>query len=150
MNRNITKGVLAALLCILCCYPGMADTQDGVNPDISAHPVQFIKNAGQAHEDILYQVKSAEFSFDFTHDSLLVNGPIEDCEECDQAVSSPIIVTVAGTDSNVSVEAFDQLEGYANFLIGQNETDWQKYVPWYGGIRYVNILPGINLTYSGK
>ena len=151
MNRNTTSAVLAALLCILCCCPVMADDgQDGIGPDISAHPVQFIENAGQAHADILYQVKTADFSFDFTRNSLLVSGPSEDCEECGENVSSPVLVTVAGAVDNVSVEAIDQLPGYANFLKGQNESDWQKFVPWYGGIKYVDILPGINLSYSGK
>ena len=128
----------------------MADTQEGSSPDISAHPVQFIENAGQAHEDILYQVKSSEFSFDFTRDALLVSGPSGDCEDCEENVTSPVIVTVADAEENVTVEAFDKLDGYANFLIGQNESDWQQYVPWYGGIRYVDILPGIDLSYSGK
>lgn len=127
----------------------MADIQESTIPDISDHQVQFIENAGQAHEDILYQVKSAKFSFDFTRDALLVNGPSE-CEECEENISSPVIVTVAGAQKNVSVEAFDKLPGYANFLIGRNESDWQQYVPWYGGIRYLDILPGINLTYTGK
>ncbi len=128
----------------------MADNQEESPADISAHPVQFIENAGQAHEDILYQVKSSEFSFDFTRDALLVSGPSEDCEDCGENVTTPVIVTVAGAEENVTVEAFDKLDGYANFLIGQNESDWQQYVPWYGGIRYVDILPGIDLSYSGK
>lgn len=127
----------------------MADIQESNIPDISDHQVQFIENAGQAHEDILYQVKSAKFSFDFTRDALLVNGPSE-CEECNESISSPVVVTVAGAQRNVSVEAFDELESYANFLIGRNESDWHQSVPCYGGIRYLDILPGINLTYTGK
>ncbi|MBP9008611.1 MAG: SBBP repeat-containing protein, partial [Methanospirillum sp.] len=150
MNRNISKGVLAALLCILLCCIVMADNQEINYTDISAHPVQFIENVGQAHEDILYQVKSSEFSFDFTKDALLVSGPSGDCEECGENVTTPVIVTVADAEENVTVEAFDKLDGYANFLIGKNESDWQQYVPWYGGIRYREILPGIDLSYSGK
>ncbi len=43
-----------------------------------------------------------------------------------------------------------QLKGHANFLIGKNESDWQTQVPWYESIQYTDILPGINLTYTGK
>jgi len=150
MNRNISKGVLTALFCILCCCMVMADNQGEYSPDISAHPIQFIENAGQAHKDILYQVKTAEFSFDFTKDALLISGPSGDCVECGENVSIPVIVTVADARENATVEAFDKLDGYANFLIGSNESDWHRYVPWYGGIRYVDILPGINLSYSGQ
>ena len=132
MNRNISKGVLAALLCILLCCIVMADNQEINYTDISAHPVQFIENVGQAHEDILYQVKSSEFSFDFTKDALLVSGPSGDCEECGENVTTPVIVTVADAEENVTVEAFDKLDGYANFLIGKNESDWQQYVPGMG------------------
>ncbi|NLV28405.1 MAG: PKD domain-containing protein [Methanomicrobiales archaeon] len=150
MNRNIICAVFAALLCVICICPGMAENQESIAPDISATQVQFIENAGQAHEEILYQVKAPEFSFDFTKDSLLVSGPSDNCEECNTSISSPVVVTVAGALDDVTVEAFDQLPGYANFLFGSNESEWQTHVPWYGGIRYVNILPGIDLMYAGK
>lgn len=150
MKRNIARGMLTALLCILFCCMAVADNQDEIFQSISAQPVQFIENAGQAHDDILYQLKSAQFSFDFTRDALLVSGPSGDCEECGDEISKPLVVTVADTGDDVVVEAFDQLDGYANFLIGNNESEWQKFVPWYGGIRYVDILPGIDLSYSGK
>lgn len=150
MNRKLTGLALTALLCIICCCQVLAEGEDVSSLDLSAQPVQFIENAGQAHTDILYQVKSPKFSFDFTRDSLLVSGPSEDCKECNNTTVSPVIVTLAGADNNTTVEPFDKLPGEANFLFGNNQSDWHTYVPWYGGIRYVNILPGVDLSYTGK
>jgi len=150
MNSNIARGVLTALLCIFFCSMVVADNQELIFQDVSLQPMQFIENAGQAHEDILYQLKSAQFSFDFTRDALLVSGPSGDCETCGDETTTPLVVTIKGAGNDVIVEAFDKLDGYANFLKGNNESEWQKFVPWYGGIRYINILPGIDLSYSGK
>ncbi|OQB38150.1 MAG: PKD domain protein [Euryarchaeota archaeon ADurb.Bin165] len=150
MNSNIARGVLTALLCIFFCCMVVADNQELIFQDVSLQPMQFIENAGQAHEDILYQLKSAQFSFDFTRDALLVSGPSGDCETCGDETTAPLVVTIKGAGNDVIVEAFDKLDGYANFLKGNNESEWQKFVPWYGGIRYINILPGIDLSYSGK
>ena len=150
MNSNIARGVLTALLCIFFCCMVVADNQELIFQDVSLQPMQFIENAGQAHEDILYQLKSAQFSFDFTRDALLVSGPSGDCETCGDETTAPLVVTIKGAGDDVIVEAFDKLDGYANFLKGNNESEWQKFVPWYGGIRYINILPGIDLSYSGK
>lgn len=151
MNRKKISAVLTALLCMtICCCLVVAEDDSIISQEISSAEIQFIENAGQAHEDILYQVKSAKFSFDFTRDSLIVSGPVEDCEECGEAGISPLIVTLEGVNDDATIEALEQLPGYANFLFGSNESDWQQYVPWFGGVRYNDVLPGISLTYTGK
>ncbi|HPY61256.1 MAG TPA: hypothetical protein PLG55_11100, partial [Methanospirillum sp.] len=111
MNSNIARGVLTALLCIFFCCMVVADNQELIFQDVSLQPMQFIENAGQAHEDILYQLKSAQFSFDFTRDALLVSGPSGDCETCGDETTTPLVVTIKGAGNDVIVEAFDKLDG---------------------------------------
>ncbi len=44
----------------------------------------------------------------------------------------------------------DQLPGYSNYLIGSDETRWLRGVPQFGRIRYVQIYPGVDLSYHGS
>ena len=111
---------------------------------------QFIKNVGQSPDTVQYQAKSQEFSFDFTRDGMLVSGLATADAGVNESSVKPLIVTLEGARTGIDIEAADQLPGYANFLKGQNESEWKQHVPWYGTITYTDILPGINLSYTGK
>ncbi|HWQ65490.1 MAG TPA: PKD domain-containing protein [Methanospirillum sp.] len=157
MIHRVAMILVAALLVILACWGPVAGAAEGNEnvtfTDLSSQPVQFIKNMGQAPEDIRYQVKSPDFSFDFSRSALLISGLAGDNNgsgEISGSNISPVVVTLEGAREGVVIEEHDQLPGYANFLIGQNESDYQKYVPWFGSIVYADILPGVNLTYTGR
>jgi PKD repeat protein len=117
---------------------------------LSSQPVQFIKNIGQSPDIIQYQAKTQDFSFDFTGTGIVILGIPEGDTGMNQSVITPLVVTLEGARDTAGIEPIDPLPGYANFLKGQNESAYQRYVPWYGAIRYPEILPGINLTYSGR
>ncbi len=144
--------VMTALLLVLVCWmPATASGTEIGNisvQELSSQPVQFIKNVGQVSDGIQYQAKSQDFSFDFTNDGMLISGTSN--RGTNENGADPLVVTLEDARTNITIEAINQLPGYANFLKGQNESDYKQYVPWYGEIRYPDILPGINLTYSGK
>jgi|GEM_PF-596992 len=151
MIRKTMVGVITALLIlIICSSQVLGDNGTSISDDISLHQIQFIKNVGQVDNNILFQVKSADISFDFTKGGLIVSGLNKTCGNCSEDLSVPVLITIKGADDSSDVRAVDQLPGNANFLIGQNESEWHKDVPWYGKILYEEILPGINLTYTGK
>ena len=150
MNLKKVGGIITALLLIIICN-SVALAENGTSSDdMSLNQIQFIKNIGQADKNILYQVKSADISFDFTKDGLIANRVNKTCGECNESRFSPVLITIKGADTTTQVESINRLPGYANFLKGQNESEWYKEVPWFGGVRYHNILPGINLTYKGN
>jgi PKD repeat protein len=153
MIRIGPSAVLAALLLILLCLGPVSGTETGdasiMVDALSSQQVQFIKNVGQSPDIIKYQAKSQGYSFDFTESGMLVSGLVVKDDDGNESAIRPLIVTVQGAQNGSAIEPLDQLPGYANFLIGQNESDYQRYVPWYGAIQYTEILPGINLTYTG-
>lgn len=147
------RGAAALLLILLIIGPvaGVGIGEGGFSiTDLSSQPVQFIQNAGQAPELIQYQAKASDFSFDFTGDGMLVSGLFGENSTGNESEIHPLVVTLDGARSGVSIEARNQLPGHANFLIGQNESEYQRQVPWFGEIVYADILPGINLSYTGK
>lgn len=146
--------LITALLVLLVCWmPAAGSVTAGGNvsiEELSSHPVQFIKNVGQSPDIIQYQAKSQDFSFDFTKDGLLVSGVGGNGTGADESGLHPLVVTLEGARTGIDIEAIDQLPGYANFLMGQNESTYKQHVPWYGEIKYSNILPGVNLSYTGE
>ncbi len=149
-SSNIKVEVLTLLLLLLFCIGAVNGVStERVVSDLSTQPVQFIQNNGQANDDIKYQVKSLQYSFDFTNTGMSISGPASNCESC-ESVEKPVFVTLENVSENTTVIAGKELPGYANFLSGQNESEWQSHVPWYESISYQEIIPGITLTYSGK
>jgi PKD repeat protein len=152
MIRIHTSAVLAALLVFLF-FLGQAsgtgtDNSSLTVENLTSQPVQFIKNVGQSPDIIRYQAKSQGFSFDFTNTGMLVSGlPVKD-STVNESEIKPLEVTLEGAHAS-GIEPLDELPGYANFLVGRNESEFMTHVPWYGSIRYDGVLPGINLTYSG-
>ncbi len=144
---------VAALLLVLSCWgivAGAEMVEDNVTVSaLTSQPVQFIKNVGQSPEMVQYQARSQNFAFDFTTDGLVISGTVPDALGMNESGVTPLIVSLEGADPQAGIEALDQLPGYANFLIGQNESEYRSHVPWFGAIRYSEILPGISLTYSG-
>jgi len=154
MIRIQQSALLTALLVLLVCWmPVTGSVAAGGNvsmEELSSQPVQFIKNVGQSPDIIQYQAKSQDFSFDFTKDGMLVSGVGGGDTGANESELQPMVVTLEGARKEINIEAANQLPGYANFLMGQNESDYKQHVPWYGEIRYTDILPGINLSYTGK
>lgn len=151
IGMKLSAGVVALLL-VLVCWGAAAETEAGnmdfTVADLASQPVQFIKNMGQSPDIIQYQAKTRDFSFDFTQDGILITGVPD--EGSDLAGIQPLVVTLEGADTRGGIESLDQLDGYANFLIGNDSSEFQTRVPWFGSIRYPSVLPGINLTYSGS
>lgn len=154
MRKHYSVLLFALLVMVVMCWSALATETGAQNlsaTGLSQMPVQFITNNGQAPDDVRFMVNSMSYSFDFTNTSMIVAGLSENSSTGGNAsVGSPLIVTLKGANNKTMVTGEDQLPGYANFIKGKNQSEWKTQVPWYGTILYSGILPGINLSYSGK
>jgi len=50
---------------------------------------------------------------------------------------------------NARVTGENQLEGKSNHFIGNDPARWRTNIPRFGGVRYNQIYPGIDLLYYG-
>src|SRR5262249_22722193 len=67
----------------------------------------------------------------------------------DSTVDSVVFQPV-GAASDPIVQPESPLPGTANYLLGNDPSNWQTDVPSFGRVRYSDIYPGINLVYYGS
>jgi len=55
-------------------------------------------------------------------------------------------------DANAAptVAGLEELTGKANYLLGNDPSQWRTDVPTYGQVRYQNVYPGVDLVYYGS
>jgi len=53
-----------------------------------------------------------------------------------------------GASSSARLDGVSALSGRANFLLGRDRSEWKTDVPLFGGIRYGDLYPGIDLLYG--
>ena len=58
-------------------------------------------------------------------------------------------LSFVGANPHPNIEPFDRLDTHIAYFIGSNPDNWQTSVPVWGGIRYMNLYPGIDLEMGG-
>ena len=59
-------------------------------------------------------------------------------------------VSFPGANSHAQIESFDRLDTQVSYFIGKDQAKWQSDVPVWGGVRYVDFYPGVDLEIMGK
>ena len=55
-------------------------------------------------------------------------------------------LTFLGSNPNVRIEPLDPLTTTVSYFLGNDPARWRPDVPVYGGVRYVDLYPGVNLV----
>jgi hypothetical protein len=55
-----------------------------------------------------------------------------------------------GANPHPRIEPFDRLDTVVSYFIGNDPAKWQPNVPVWGGVRYVDLYPGIDLEITGE
>lgn len=55
-------------------------------------------------------------------------------------------LTFLGATPNARIESFDPLPTTVSYFSGDNPSQWRPAVPVFGGVRYVDLYPGIDLV----
>jgi hypothetical protein len=55
-----------------------------------------------------------------------------------------------GANTNPHIEPFNRLETRISYFTGDDPAEWHQDVPAWGGVRYVDIYPGIDLEIVGQ
>jgi PKD repeat protein len=140
-QKNTVLFVVVIVLLAMAVSPATGGTSLSV--DVSGLPLVFIQNVGQVSDDVLYHANAPAHSIFFTKDAVVFTMRSEG--------PSPASVEIAleGHAPGVVVTGEEKLPGKANFFIGNDPSAWVRGVPTYGRVRYSNILPGVDIVYSG-
>jgi hypothetical protein len=103
-------------------------------------PLAFIPNQGQFAPDVEMQVQGRGGTLSFFQDEVLFRLDSD----------TEVWLEWEGATTPTSLRGIDRLPGVANVIRGNDATRWQSNIPMYGGVRYENLYPGIDLRYDGN
>ena len=109
-------------------------------------PLSFIANVGQLDPEVEFLVQGAQHDIFFTPDEIVLSKfQVID----DETISHQVKVSFADANPNPTIEAVAPLPGVANFITGDDPSQWHENIPTYQGIAYQNLYDGIDLIYRG-
>ena len=123
-------------------WTGTLDTKQ-VTADYLVTPLAFEENTGQTDKAVDFLSRGSGYSVFLTDgDAVLVLGG-SDSEYV-------VRLDLVGANTDLNVAGQDQLAGTSNYLIGNDESNWQTNVDNYSSVYYENVYEGIDLRYYGN
>ncbi|MBN1318030.1 MAG: hypothetical protein JXA42_21285, partial [Anaerolineales bacterium] len=125
-------------------------------------PLMFIENVGQFDDQVRFQVRGGNGTIWLTEDAIWITvlepADLSGLEKPDRSMdrgSEPrkgvnIKLSFTGANPSPTIEPFDRLETSMNYFIGNDPEQWRTKVPVWGGVRYVDLYPGVDLEITGE
>jgi len=120
----------------LGCSTGAA-LRGSSDSDYGQTPLAFIANRGQSHSSVKFTAKGPGLTAYFT--------PGEVALDLGRA---SIGMRFLGANASPGVAGLDLQQGHANFLRGDDASQWLTDVPLYGGVVYRELYPGVDMVYT--
>ena len=113
-------------------------------------PLSFIANTGQTDPNVKFQVKGAGHSIFFTPNEIAFVAFPTPNQPGNQATTSSVVrSSLANSNPNPTISGLEKLPGVANFLLGEDSSQWQTNVPTFNGVVYQNVYQGIDRVFKG-
>jgi len=129
---------LLVLILAFGCSTGVP-LRGSPNPDYGKIPLTFIANRGQVHPSVRYSAKGPGLTAYFTPEEVVID-----------LHGSTIRMRYLGANLSPSVDGLEIQQGHANFLIGNDPSQWRTDVPLYGRVVYKDLYPGVDMVYSAR
>ena len=150
-------------------------TTTRISAALRSSPVMFIENVGQFDERARFQVRGGIGTMWLVEDAIWVTvleepsspqPPSPNLGEGGAFLPSPkfgrgaggegqprkgvnLRLTFPGANPHPRIEPFDRLDTVVSYFIGNDPEQWQPDVPVWGGVRYVDLYPGVDLEMTG-
>ncbi|MBI4671755.1 MAG: SBBP repeat-containing protein [Chloroflexi bacterium] len=167
LSSSSTPAVLAQTL------PATPHDSPLVNParvsTALAHtPVMFIENAGQFDAGARFQVRGGDGALFLADDALWVTlfekpkadaAPAPELHDPTRAnapqANTPqkgvnLRLSFVGANPQPHLEPFDRLDTHVSYFTGSDASQWHPDVPVWGGVRYKDLYPGIDLELTSE
>jgi hypothetical protein len=104
-------------------------------------PMAFEPNVGQTDARVKFMARGSKYGLFLTNHEAVLSLV---------HASSPLQMSLAGSNPNAEVAGTDALPGKSNYLIGKDSSQWHTDVPQFARVRYSQVYPGVDLVYYGK
>ena len=114
--------------------------------------LMFIENVGQFNENALFHVRSREGTLWLAENALWVTIADSQPSAVDNTPGNGtnIKLTFPGSNPHPHLEPFNRLDTHVSFFFGRDPENWHTSVPVWGGVRYRNMYPGIDLEITSE
>lgn len=137
-----------------------------VTSALQSAPIMFIENAGQFDDSARFQVRGGDHTMWLAEDALWITvmeppaknqrhvdrllntgiPPVPDPQpEIENRKGVNIKLSFVGANPHPRLEPFNRLETHVSYFFGNNADQWHADVPVWGGVRYVDLYPGVSL-----
>jgi len=134
-------------------------------------PVMFIENAGQFAEGARFQVRGGDRTIWLSGDAIWVtvleqtNPSPQPLPEAERGAPPSLRgkgagglgrqgvnlkLTFPGANPHTHLEPFNRLDTHVSYFIGNDPDKWRPDAPVWGGVRYVDLYPGIDLEFTSE
>ncbi|MEZ4866766.1 MAG: SBBP repeat-containing protein [Caldilineaceae bacterium] len=109
----------------------------------------FIENVGQFGDTIRYYMWGSDDAYVLARDALWI--AFQTPEQAD-TIARQVSLKISFQDANPRprLEPFDRLDTKISFFEGSDPDQWQTAVPVWGGVRYVDLYPGVDLEVASR
>lgn len=162
--RNALLGTVGQPPTPTATAPGPTPTPTARPPQVKVaptSPVMFIENIGQFDPAVRFVVQGNNRMIWLTEDGLqitLVEQPIRQARTPTLSTILPIVepprsvnlkLSFPGSNPHPQLEPFDPLDIHISYFTGNDPVHWRSDVPVWGGVRYKDIYPGLDLELVG-
>jgi hypothetical protein len=138
---------------------------DPIVPASQGIPLVFIENVGQFDERVRFQARSGHTTLFLTNDALWLcltepstkPGPISEMEMSGAvgtgtAASRGVNLNLSfvGANAHPRLEPFDERDAQISFFTGSDPDQWHTHVSAWGGVRYEELYPGVDLEITSQ
>lgn len=164
MKKQVFSTKVARLILLFLMLAGLAAWLPGpLSPPALAQasgPLLFIENVGQFADHVRFQLHSNPATVSLSQDSLwftvlerptpdLPAGPPRELEPQPRR-GVTLKFTFLNANPQPRLEPFQRLDTAVSYFLGKDPANWHAGVPVWGGVRYVDLYPGIDLVLTGE
>ncbi|MBN1484243.1 MAG: SBBP repeat-containing protein [Chloroflexia bacterium] len=111
-------------------------------------PLLFIENVGQFAPQTRFQIRQGNTTIHIAENEIWFT--LVDQRGEDFLSGVHLRLTFPGANAHPTLVPFDRQETHVSFFSGSDPASWRQDVPVWGGVRYLDLYPGIDLEISGR
>ena len=141
--------------------------EPSISTAMNSSPVMFIENTGQFGDGARFQVRGGNGTIWLAEDALWVTVLEQTSPQSRDKIALPptligkedmgvdrkgvnIKLSFVGANPHPRLEPINLLDSHVSYFTGNDPTKWHADVSAWGGVRYKELYPGIDLEISGE